>query len=394
MAGFGGVAEYGITVRWNKNFLKVIRLLLERRARVQHVWRRAVWRHADDRQRVRDGLRSHRAVRGRGAADRDSDEERAGARRAAGVRFPDGAAVDGRGEVRFAGESADPHADCGDWRRVDGDRYGDGIAARITWCRWRSFCSATRRWRRSWASAKCGRSGRRKRRRSRRSFSRMRARFGRSGRGRRAKGGGRSFIDLLNAWGGVTIAYRRRLIDAPSYTLNHEEVAKALEEGVRFAECLAPEEVEVDAAGAAKALRFQKYHWMTRREAGGIGRDGGAAGADDSGGGGDAAEYGAGARRRAQRDRSMGASSRRWTKTGKPVKPERIAKPRDGVRADVAAPGWARDQLFRRSASFVFGQCGEGDGEREAGVSGGFADAGADGSGEPDAGGIGGEAER
>ncbi len=27
MAGFGGVAEYGITVRWNKNFLKVIRLL-------------------------------------------------------------------------------------------------------------------------------------------------------------------------------------------------------------------------------------------------------------------------------------------------------------------------------------------------------------------------------
>src|SRR5262249_4531205 len=33
MAGFGGVAEYGITVRWDKNFLKVIRLLLERRER-------------------------------------------------------------------------------------------------------------------------------------------------------------------------------------------------------------------------------------------------------------------------------------------------------------------------------------------------------------------------
>src|SRR5438309_6459020 len=31
MAGFGDVAEYGITVRWNKNFLKIIRLLLERR---------------------------------------------------------------------------------------------------------------------------------------------------------------------------------------------------------------------------------------------------------------------------------------------------------------------------------------------------------------------------
>lgn len=29
--GFGGVAEYGITARWDKNFLKIIRLLLERR---------------------------------------------------------------------------------------------------------------------------------------------------------------------------------------------------------------------------------------------------------------------------------------------------------------------------------------------------------------------------
>src|SRR6185437_6382586 len=31
MAGFGGVAEYGITVRWDKNFLKIARLLVERR---------------------------------------------------------------------------------------------------------------------------------------------------------------------------------------------------------------------------------------------------------------------------------------------------------------------------------------------------------------------------
>jgi hypothetical protein len=34
MAGFGGVAEYGITVRWDKNFLKVVRLLVERRDRL------------------------------------------------------------------------------------------------------------------------------------------------------------------------------------------------------------------------------------------------------------------------------------------------------------------------------------------------------------------------
>ncbi len=64
-----------------------------------------------------------------------------------------------------------------------------------------------------------------------------------------------NLVGLLNRWGGVTIAYRRRLIDAPSYTLNHEEVAKALEEGIKFAESLTPEAVEVDAYGWAAALR-------------------------------------------------------------------------------------------------------------------------------------------
>src|SRR5207253_9376279 len=43
--------------------------------------------------------------------------------------------------------------------------------------------------------------------------------------------------------------YRRRLIDSPAYTLNHEEVEKALEEGIRFAQCLTPLAIEVDASG-------------------------------------------------------------------------------------------------------------------------------------------------
>ncbi len=60
---------------------------------------------------------------------------------------------------------------------------------------------------------------------------------------------------LLESWGGATIAYRRKITDAPSYTLNHEEVAKAMEEGVRFAEGLAPLAVEVDRFGHAAALR-------------------------------------------------------------------------------------------------------------------------------------------
>ncbi len=49
-----------------------------------------------------------------------------------------------------------------------------------------------------------------------------------------------NFVPLVRQWGGVTLAYRKRLQDAPAYRLNHEEVAKALEEGITFAENLEP----------------------------------------------------------------------------------------------------------------------------------------------------------
>ncbi|HET7400433.1 MAG TPA: pyridine nucleotide-disulfide oxidoreductase, partial [Usitatibacter sp.] len=61
-------------------------------------------------------------------------------------------------------------------------------------------------------------------------------------------------LELLQSWGGSTIAYRKRMIDSPSYTLNHEEVEKALEEGIRFAENLTPLRVEVDDFGRARSL--------------------------------------------------------------------------------------------------------------------------------------------
>src|SRR5260370_32712452 len=66
------------------------------------------------------------------------------------------------------------------------------------------------------------------------------------------------FAKLIDSWGGVTIAYRRRLVDAPSYTLNHEEVAKALEEGIRFAEMLTPDSVEVDVSDPAVAVKLAR----------------------------------------------------------------------------------------------------------------------------------------
>ncbi len=74
---------------------------------------------------------------------------------------------------------------------------------------------------------------------------------------------------LLGSWGGATIAYRRRLIDSPSYTLNHEEVAKAMEEAVQFAENLTPRAIEVDGFGHAAGLRVSRpmvRRWCCRRE--------------------------------------------------------------------------------------------------------------------------------
>ena len=66
------------------------------------------------------------------------------------------------------------------------------------------------------------------------------------------------FVPLVRAWGGVTIAYRKRLVDSPAYRLNHEEVIKALEEGIVFAEQLNPIEAVPDANGALSAMIFAR----------------------------------------------------------------------------------------------------------------------------------------
>ncbi len=67
-----------------------------------------------------------------------------------------------------------------------------------------------------------------------------------------------NFVPLVRAWGGVTIAYRKRMVDSPAYRLNHEEVIKALEEGIAFAENLNPIEAVPDGRGAVKAMVFKR----------------------------------------------------------------------------------------------------------------------------------------
>ncbi len=63
-----------------------------------------------------------------------------------------------------------------------------------------------------------------------------------------------NFIPLLREWGGVQVVYRKRLEDSPAYRLNHEEVIKAFEEGIGFIENMTPVEVTKDRFGAAEFL--------------------------------------------------------------------------------------------------------------------------------------------
>ncbi|MBV9946894.1 MAG: pyridine nucleotide-disulfide oxidoreductase, partial [Myxococcales bacterium] len=63
---------------------------------------------------------------------------------------------------------------------------------------------------------------------------------------------------LLEQWGGVTLVYRKSLADSPAYRLNHEEVIKSLEEGVRYFEHLTPVEAVLDDRAHVQALRFAR----------------------------------------------------------------------------------------------------------------------------------------
>jgi NAD(P)H-flavin reductase len=70
-----------------------------------------------------------------------------------------------------------------------------------------------------------------------------------------------NFVPLLKSWGGVSLVYRKRLQDSPAYRLNHEEVQKALEEGINFIELMSPTEAIPDAYHAVEGLIFEKQNY-------------------------------------------------------------------------------------------------------------------------------------
>lgn len=65
-----------------------------------------------------------------------------------------------------------------------------------------------------------------------------------------------NFTKLIHAWGGVSIVYRKTMQESPAYINNHEELQKALEEGLFYLENLSPTEVILDQYGYSKAVKF------------------------------------------------------------------------------------------------------------------------------------------
>jgi NADPH-dependent glutamate synthase beta subunit-like oxidoreductase/NAD(P)H-flavin reductase len=67
-----------------------------------------------------------------------------------------------------------------------------------------------------------------------------------------------NFQPLVESWGGVTLFYRKGMKDAPAYRQNHEEIAEALEEGIALAEGMSPLSALQDEYGHLNAVEFEK----------------------------------------------------------------------------------------------------------------------------------------
>jgi len=257
MAGFGGVAEYGITVRWDKNFLKIVRLLLERRASFA----------------MYGGVRFGGTITIDRAFELGFDHVAlcAGAGRPTVIPIPNGLAPG----VRMASDflmalqltgAAKTASIANLTVRLPVVVIGGGLTAIDTATESLAYYplqvekflsryeilvaergeeAVRTEWNGAEREVAIEFIAHARALRAEREYARREGRLPR-------------LAHLLDNWGGVTIAYRRRLVDSPSYTLNHEEVAKAMEEGIRFAESLTPVEVEVDLFGQAAALRLAR----------------------------------------------------------------------------------------------------------------------------------------
>ncbi len=253
MAGFGGVAEYGITVRWDKNFLKVVRLLLVRRTQFA----------------LFGGVRFGGTLTAESAFELGFDHIAlaAGAGRPTLLDIPNGMACGVRTASDFlmalqltGAAKSDSIANM--QVRLPVVVIGGGLTAVDTATESLAYYPVQVEkflFRYEKISAEKGEESLRSKWSAPEKI--IGDEFLRHAKAIRAEkvsakleGRKPKILELIKSWGGVTLAYRKRLIDSPSYTLNHEEVEKALEEGIYFAEGLTPMSVEVDENGDACAM--------------------------------------------------------------------------------------------------------------------------------------------
>jgi len=257
LEGFGGVSEYGITVRWDKNFLTLIHLTLARREKLRiyggirfggALPLEEVWEHGIDHVAIAAGAGrptiidiKNNLIRGiRKASDFLMALQLAGAFKRDAlsnlqVRLP--AVV------------------------IDGGLTGVDTATELLAYYPLQVEKMLQRY-----EHLVGHAGERTIRASldpeEQSILDEFLAHGRAVRAERARataaGERPDFISLVRGWGGVTLAYRKRLQDSPAYRLNHEEIAKALEEGIVFAENLAPVEAVPDDFGHVRAMVFTR----------------------------------------------------------------------------------------------------------------------------------------
>jgi NADPH-dependent glutamate synthase beta subunit-like oxidoreductase/NAD(P)H-flavin reductase len=256
-AGFGGVAEYGITVRWDKNFLNVIRLLLERRTSFA----------------MFGGVRFGSTITPESAYEMGFDHIAlcAGAGKPTYLSVPNGLARGVRQASDFlmalqlTGAAKQDSVTCLQIR-LPAVVIGGGLTAIDTATEVLAYYVRQVEKFLSRYEALAAKIGEETIRASYIDDEQAiadefiaHAKAIRAERQSAAEEGRQPrFIELLNEWGGATIVYRRRLTASPSYQLNHEEIAKAFEQGIRFAELLAPTAVDVDEFDHVKAIQLER----------------------------------------------------------------------------------------------------------------------------------------
>jgi NADPH-dependent glutamate synthase beta subunit-like oxidoreductase/NAD(P)H-flavin reductase len=240
MAGFGGVAEYGITVRWDKNFLKMVRLLLERRRQFAMFGGVRFGGTLTIDEAFADGF-DHIALCAGAGRPTVLDIPHGFAR---GVR----AASDFLMALQLTG-AAKRESIANLQIRLPVVVIGGGLTAIDTATESLAYYAVqVEKFLARYETLGAEPAWNAEERAIAQEFIAHARAI------RKAKPDER--LALLKSWGGATIAYRRRLVDSPSYTLNHEEVEKALEEGITFAEGLTPTRIEIDKHGHAAAVVF------------------------------------------------------------------------------------------------------------------------------------------